>query len=67
MPLKLIDKTNIKEYEGFELAENNSIRIGNHLSVSAFAKASHRLRSMVLVSGDVYCCQGRLKMRIAID
>lgn len=67
MPIKLIDKTNIKEYEGFELTENKSVRMGNHLSISAFARASHRLRSMVLVSGDVYCCHGRLKMRIAID
>ena len=62
-----MDKSSIKEYEGFELTENNSIRLGNHLSMSAFIKASHRLRSMVLVSGDMYCNYGRMKMRIAIE
>lgn len=63
--LKLIDKAKGQEHEGFELTENQTIRMSNHLSPSTFASVSHRLRSMVLTPGDVFSCYGRLKVRIA--
>jgi hypothetical protein len=63
--LKLVDKAKGQEHEGFELTENQTIRMSNHLSLSTFAKVSHRLRSMVLTPGDVFSCYGRLKVRIA--
>lgn len=61
VPVKLIDKEALKEYDGFELAENNTLRLSNQISLSAFNKASHRLRSMALIAGDVFTCEGRFK------
>ena len=44
----------LREYDGFSLDENTlQVKMSNRLSMSAFAKASHRLRSMALVSGHV--------------
>lgn len=62
---KLVEKLKGLEHEDLELTENQTIRMRNHLSLSTFAKVSHRLRSMVLTPGDVFSCYGRLKMHIA--
>ena len=64
--MKLIDKEALKEYDGFELTENNQIKLSNNISMSAFIKASHRLRSMALVAGDIFSCEGRFKAKIEI-
>lgn len=45
----------LREYDGFSLNETTlQVKMSNRLSLSAFAKASHRLRSMALVSGHLF-------------